>query len=182
MDYNALYSSCFFFDSFSASSARNCSASLPLPPYGKKTRGVREPCSTSITVWLQRRVFQFSLLVKGVSSFWLTWLFAKGLKTLISKMHVFPAHTDIQTSFIRGVGTAVHKASPVKVWRCGSTSTSWHTSLGRNANRSRTSSWLLWTNLSFIHDIAWSTSNLLPRGHVDAMYFCLQQYLRRSAS
>ena len=32
------------------------------------------------------------------------------------------------------------KTSPVKVLRCGSTSKSWHTSMSRDANRSRTSS------------------------------------------
>ena len=61
--------------------------------------------------------------------------------------------------------------SAVKVWRCSSTSTSWHTFLRRVANRSCTSSCLLWTNPPFIHDTARSTTNLLPQGHVDGRCF-----------
>ena len=71
--------------SFCASSVMNLSASLPVPPYGVNTRGLKEPCSISITRWLYIRFFSFSLLLKAVSSFWFRWLFANGLNTLTSK-------------------------------------------------------------------------------------------------
>ena len=65
-----LYSIRFFSDSFRASSVRNRSASLPFPPYGENTRGLKEPCSTSIFRWLQCHFSSFSLLAKAELSFW----------------------------------------------------------------------------------------------------------------
>ena len=64
-----------FFQSASvcASSVMNLSASLPVPPYGVNARGLKEPCSISITRWLYIRFFSFSLLLKAVSGsggFW----------------------------------------------------------------------------------------------------------------
>ena len=44
-----LYSISRFSAILNASSHRNLSASLPVPPYGVNTKGVKEPCSTSIT-------------------------------------------------------------------------------------------------------------------------------------
>ena len=80
-----LYVMFFRSASFYASSVMNLSASLPVPPYGENTRGLKEPCSISITRWLYIRFFSFSLLLKAVSSFWFRWLFANGLNTLTSK-------------------------------------------------------------------------------------------------
>ena len=71
--------------SFCTSSVMNLSASLPVPPYRVNTRGLKEPCSISITHWLYVRFFSFSLLLKAVLSFWFRWLFANGLNTLTSK-------------------------------------------------------------------------------------------------
>ena len=61
----------------------NLPASLPVPPYGVNTRGLKEPCSISITRWLYIRFFSFSLLLKAVSSFWFRWLFANGSNTIV---------------------------------------------------------------------------------------------------
>ena len=68
-----LYVMFFRSASFCASSVMNLSASLPVPPYGVNTRGLKEPCSISITRWLYIRFFSFSLLLKAVSSFWFRW-------------------------------------------------------------------------------------------------------------
>ena len=172
--------------SFCASSVMNLSASLPVPPYGVNTRGLKEPCSISITRWLYVRFFSFSLLLKAVSSFWFRWLFANGLNTLTSKNAFCPfcqkpwALKSNQAS--SDELALLLSTSPVSVSRCGSTSTSWHTSLRRVANRSRTSSCLLWTNPPFMHYIAWSTSKRLPHGHIDGRYFGVHLYLRLSTS
>ena len=123
---------------------RNRSASLPFSPCGENTRGLKEPCSTSIIHWLNRRFFLFLLLERAVSSFCFRWLFAKGLKTLTSKNARCPlcqkprALTSKQASS-EELALFV-KTSPVKVLRCDSTSKSWHRSMSRDANRSRTSS------------------------------------------
>ena len=128
--------------SFCASSVMNLSASLPVPPYGVNTRGLKEPCSISITRWLYIRFFSFSLLLKAVSSFWFRWLFANGLNTLTSK-NAFCPFCQIPRALKSNRASSDELApllstSPVSVSRCGSTSTSWHTSLRRVANRSRT--------------------------------------------
>ena len=47
MNYSTILQLFLLHDSFSASSVRNRSASLPLPPYDEKTRGLKEPRSTS---------------------------------------------------------------------------------------------------------------------------------------
>ena len=53
-----LQSICFFSDSFRTSSVRNRSASLLFSPHGENTRGLKEPCSTSIICWLYCRFFR----------------------------------------------------------------------------------------------------------------------------
>lgn len=119
-------------------------------------------------------LFSFSLLEKAVSSLWFTWLFAKGLKILTSKnarssLCLKPrAMISKQTSSEEMV--LLVKTSPVKVWRCRSTSKSWHSSMRRDANGSLSWSCLLWTNPSFIQYIAWSTSNLLLQVDVDGRW------------
>ena len=144
----------------------NLSASLPVPPYGVNTRGLKEPCSISITRLLYIRFFSFSLLLKAVSSFWFRKLFANGLNTLTAKNAFCPyiARNREHWHPIELHRTSWHccmlSTSPVNVSRCGSPPQNydiwWHTSLRSVANRSRTSSCLLWTNPPFMHYIAWS--------------------------
>ena len=111
-------------------------------------------------------------------------LFANGLKTVGSKNAHCPLCQEPRATTSKWASSEelalLIKTSPVKGWRCGSTSASWHTSLRRDVNRSCTLSCLLWTNPAFIHDIAWSTSNLLPQGHVDGRHFSVQWCLRLS--
>ena len=61
------------------------SVSRLAPPYGVKTRGLKDPCSISITRWLYNRFFSFSFRSKFFCRVEVRWLGANGLNTLISK-------------------------------------------------------------------------------------------------
>ena len=51
--------------SFCASSVMNLSASLPVPPYGVNTRGLKEPCSISIVDFYRRTFNLYDHLIKN---------------------------------------------------------------------------------------------------------------------
>lgn len=102
--------------------------------------------------------FSFSF-ENAMSSFWYGWLFVKGLKPWLQKMH----DALLAINLTHGHPNELHQRSlalliktlPVKVWRCDLTSTSWNTFLRRDANRSYILSCFLWINLlsyTTLHD------------------------------
>ena len=139
--------------------------------FSENTRKLKASCSMNESQWLVGCKYFSSYshcsrklsAVSGLGA----WLFAKELKTLMSKnvrcllCQKPRALTSNQLASSDELSLLLW-TSPFKFSRSGLTS------LRRVANRSPTSSCLLflWTNPLFIHDIAWSTSNCLPQGHI----------------
>ena len=74
-----------------------CSVSLPEPPYTLNTKGLKVPCSSWMTRWLQAFFFSFSLTSKFFWSSDFRWVWAKGLKTLTSKNAFCPSCQKLLT-------------------------------------------------------------------------------------
>ena len=98
--------------SFCGSPVMNLSASLPVPPYGVNSRGLKELCSISIT---RCRVVHTFLLIlvtlKGCVEFLVQVAFCEWVEHPYIKECLLPllpetASSEIQSSFIGRVGTA----------------------------------------------------------------------------
>ena len=146
------------------------SVSLPWPPYGDITNGLKEPCSTWMTRLLYFRFFSCSFDRNVVWTFWLRRLFANGFMILTSKNASCPlcqkllAETSSRAS--SDLLELFDSDSPVKGCRWGSMDTSVCTCERRFAKRFLISSWRWWMKPPFVHERAWSTSNRRPRTYV----------------
>ena len=158
------YESSFLSLNFPAIRLITFEADGPAPSVQEKTSGLKETFSTSRIRCSYLSFFSCSCILYA-SLMSLGQVFACGLKILTSKkvLENLFSHRPLARMSRRASSSVVvllfAKASPCKVWRQGSTSTSSHTSFRRLANESRMSLCLIWVYPPFGQCSAWDTVN-----------------------
>ena len=152
-------------ESFSASRLRKQLQSAPIPQLVPKTRGVKDPISTSSTLFWYFRIFSSSCALKIVDVAFPWFHLELTCVTLTSKNAVTPRDQKPPAS---GLVTALLRLnrSLSRGCSCGSTSTLVQTLPISEVSRLRTPSCLCATNPPFLHDRAWQTVYFSPQTHL----------------
>ena len=118
----------------------NLSASFPMVPLVEKTKGTKEAFSTSMTRWLYMRFFSCSCFRNGSATAAFDgangWNIRTSNRTLSIGLHTPRAAMSSLASSAVVVEQRLN-SSPVIGSRCGSVTTSWHTSDSNEASISR---------------------------------------------
>ena len=159
----------------------------PIPPEAEKTRGVKEPCSTSLIRWSYARLFSLSCRVKTVLRVGVWLEDARGLKTLTSKnasccgfqnpLHLMSTRLS---SWMFAESPCI--VSPLSGCSAGSVSVEVLTSSMREAVRSRMSLCQCIGRPPFMQLSRCCTLPAFPQAQVAGSPFGCQPYLRARAS
>ena len=158
-------------ESFSASRLRKQLQSAPMPQLVPKTRGVKDPISTSSNLFWYFRFFSSSCSLKSADVAFPCLHLELTCVTLTSKNAVTSRDQKppaLKSSLASGLVTALLRLnrSLSRGCSCGSTSTLVQTLPISEVSRLRTPSCLCATNPPFLHDRAWQTVYFSPQTHL----------------